>query len=101
MVFGFGPSVWVMGLAAFVLGGALGTGTTAIYTGMGQRVSAAERASAFGYLQMAYLIGLAVSPVVAGFIGAWSMRAVFFADAMGLALLAWYVRGRSAVMETA
>ena len=101
VVFGFGPSVWVMGLAAFVLGGALGTGTTAIYTGMGQRVSAAERASAFGYLQMAYLIGLAVSPVVAGFIGAWSMRAVFFADAIGLALLAWYVRGRSAVMETA
>jgi MFS family permease len=100
IVFGLGPSVWVMGLTAVVLGGALGTGTTAIYTAMGHRVSAAERASAFGYLQMAYLIGLAVSPVVAGFIGAWSMRAVFFADAIGLAGLAWYVRGRMHTMDT-
>ena len=35
-------------------------------------------ASAFGYLTTAYLVGLAVSPVVAGFIGRVSMRAVFF-----------------------
>jgi MFS family permease len=47
---------------------------------------------AFGYLTSAYLIGLAVSPVVAGFIGAESMRAVFFADAVGLAVVAWFVR---------
>ena len=41
-----------------------------------------------------YLIGLAVSPVIAGFIGATSMRAVFFADAIGLAGLAWFVHAR-------
>lgn len=99
VVFGAGPSVTVMAAAAMVLGVSLGIGTTAIYTGMGQRVSAVERASAFGYLQMAYLIGLAVSPVVAGLIGARSMRAVFYVDAVGLALLAWYVRRRMTTME--
>ena len=46
----------------------------------------------FAWLTSAYLVGLAVSPVVAGFIGAVSMRAVFLADAAGLAFVAWMVR---------
>jgi len=94
VVFGLGPAVGVMTLSAAVLGAALGVGTTSIYTGVGQRVSSEERAAAFSYLQTAYLIGLTVSPVAAGFIGARSMRAVFFVDAVGLALLAWFVSRR-------
>lgn len=94
LVFAFGPGVTIMLLASLVFGAAMGVATTAVYTDVGHRVEIGARAAAFGYLQMAYLLGLAVSPVIAGFIGAWSMRAVFVADAVGLASVAWLVRGK-------
>ena len=99
IVYGFGPSVAVMSVAAIPFGLAMGIGTTAVYTDVGRRVDAEERTFAFGYLQTAYLLGLAASPVVAGFIGAESMRAVFFVDAVGLAGLAWFVRRRMSFAE--
>ena len=43
---------------------------------------------------LAYLVGLALSPVIAGLIGALSMRAVFVADAIALAGVAWLVASR-------
>ena len=98
-VFGLGPSVMVMCVAAVPLGAAMGIATTAVYTDVGQRAAASERTVAFGFLQIAYLIALAVSPVVAGFIGARSMRAVFFVDAIGLAALAWFARRRLTLTE--
>ncbi|TAK15949.1 MAG: MFS transporter, partial [Acidobacteria bacterium] len=94
LVFAFGPSVPVMLVASMIFGAAMGVATTAVYTDVGQRVEPAARAAAFGYLQTAYLLGLAVSPVIAGFIGARSMRAVFVADAVGLASVAWILRGK-------
>ncbi len=94
LVFALGSSVTVMLIASPIFGAAMGIATTAVYTDVGHRVAAGGRAAAFGYLQTAYLLGLAVSPVVAGFIGAWSMRAVFVVDAAGLASVAWLVRGR-------
>jgi MFS family permease len=94
LVFAFGSSVTVMLLASPIFGAAMGIATTAIYTDVGHRVETGGRAAAFGYLQTAYLLGLAVSPVIAGFIGAWSMRAVFVVDAAGLAGVAWLVRGK-------
>jgi DHA1 family multidrug resistance protein-like MFS transporter len=81
-------------VASVVFGLAIGVGTTAIYTVAGQSAAPGVRGVMFGYLQMAYLIGLAVSTVVAGLIGSISMRAVFFADAAGLAALALVVRSR-------
>jgi MFS transporter, DHA1 family, multidrug resistance protein len=99
IIYGFGPSVTVMSVAAVPFGLAMGIGTTAVYTDMGHRMESEERTFAFGYLQTAYLVGLAVSPVVAGFIGARSMRAVFFVDAVGLAGLAWYLRQRMPLYE--
>lgn len=101
IIFGYGPSVMVMCLVAVPFGAAMGIATTAVYTDVGQRAQSAERTIGFGYLQIAYLIALAVSPVVAGFIGARSMRAVFFVDAMALAGLTWFVRRRMAVVEAA
>jgi len=74
--------------ASIVFGFAMGVATTAVYTDAGHRIDQHARAVAFGYLQTAYLIGLAVSPVLAGLVGARSMRAVFVVDAAGLALLA-------------
>jgi MFS family permease len=94
LVFAFGSNVTVMLLASPIFGAAMGIATTAVYTDVGHRVEAGGRAAAFGYLQTAYLLGLAVSPVIAGFIGAWSMRAVFVADAAGLASVAWLVRSK-------
>ena len=53
----------------------------------------------FGYLTTAYLCGLAVSPVAAGFIGAVNTRTVFFVDTVGLLVVAWIVRKRMGVIK--
>jgi len=91
-VFAAGPPVGVLLGAAAGFGLALGVATTSIYTVASQSVSAERRGGAFAYLTSAYLVGLAVSPVVAGFIGSVSMRAVFLVDAAGLAVVAWLVK---------
>ena len=92
LVFAAGPPVGVLLGAAAGFGLALGVATTSIYTVASQSVTADRRGGAFAYLTSAYLVGLAVSPVVAGFLGSVSMRAVFLADAAGLALVAWLVK---------
>jgi DHA1 family multidrug resistance protein-like MFS transporter len=94
IVFGVGAPMQVLLGAAVVFGFAIGAATTAVYTAAARSTTIAQRGFAFGYLTTAYLVGLAVSPVAAGLIGAGSMRAVFFADACGLAALVWIVRGR-------
>lgn len=93
-VFGSGPSLAVLLGAAVVFGAGIGVATTTLYTTAGQSVTPSARGVAFGYLTRAYLVGLAVSPVVAGFIGARSMRAIFFVDAIGLGALALIVRSK-------
>lgn len=92
LVFGAAAPLPVLIIAAAIFGFAMGVATTCTYTSATQILPDAWRGVAFGYLTSAYLVGLAVSPVVAGFIGATSMRAVFLADAVGLAVLAWFVR---------
>jgi DHA1 family multidrug resistance protein-like MFS transporter len=88
-MFAMASSAPVLLVAAAVFGFGIGVATTALYTVAGQSVSTSARGVAFGYLSTAYLVGLAVSPVLAGFIGARSMRAIFVIDAIGLAALAW------------
>jgi len=90
--FAVGPAVGVLLLLAVPFGFGIGVATTAIYTVAGRAISPRQRNVAFGYLTRAYLVGLAVSPVVAGLIGSLSMRAVFVVDAAGLAVVAWVVR---------
>lgn len=92
LVFAAGAHVAVLLVTAACFGLALGVATTSIYTVASQSVTPDRRGGAFAYLTSAYLAGLAVSPVVAGFIGSVSMRAVFLADAAGLALVAWLVK---------
>src|SRR5262249_1514740 len=96
-VFGVAASIALLLAAPIVFGGGIGIATTTLYTTAGQSVPPPSRGVAFGYLTTAYLLGLAVSPVVAGFIGAWSMRAIFFVDAVGLALLWLILRSRMTV----
>ena len=69
----------------------MGVATTSTYPATPQAVSVEQRAVALGYLTTADLVGLAASPVIAGRVGSLSMRGVFYADALGLGLLAWVV----------
>lgn len=92
MVFSFGPGSSVLLAAAVIFGLGIGVAFTTIYTVAGQRVPESSRGVAFGYLTTASLSGLALSPVVSGLLGAVSMRGVFVADAIGLAVVAWAVR---------
>ena len=71
-----------------VFGFAIGVGTTAAYTAAAAVIPADVRGIGFGLLTTASLIGLAVSPVVCGFLAATSIRAVFGLDVIGLGALA-------------
>ncbi len=88
------PPIAGIHITAVIFGAGLGIATTTIYTDAGHAVDASWRGAIFGYLQMAYLVGLAVSPVVAGFIGWVSVRGVFAADGLWLIALAVLVRMR-------
>ncbi len=93
-------SVWWLYLATPLFGLAIGAGMTASYTAAAEVIPANARGVGFGLLTTASLVGLAVSPVVAGFLGAWSIRSVFALDAAALGALAFGVslaaRGLSA-----
>jgi hypothetical protein len=81
-----------LSIMAVAFGFALGVATTSIYTAATQSVESNARSALLAYLTSAYLVGLAASPVLAGLIGAVSMRAVFLADAAGLVVVGWCVR---------
>ena len=91
-VFGASAPLPALLSAAGLFGVGIGVATTALYTAATGAVGSQARGPAFGYLTTAYLMGLALSPVAAGLIGALSMRAVFVADAVGLASVAAIVR---------
>jgi MFS family permease len=74
-----------------IFGFAIGVGTTAAYTAAAAVIPANVRGTGFGLLTTASLIGLAVSPVVCGFLAGTSIRAVFGLDVLGLTGLAMAV----------
>ena len=79
-----------------LFGVAIGAGMTAAYTAAGSVIPASARGAGFGLLTTSSLIGLALSPVVSGLLGATSIRAVFALDVVGLSILAivvHHVRG--------
>ena len=94
IVFGLAPQTEVLMGTAVMFGLGIGIATTAVYTAAGRATAVSARGVVFGYLTTSYLTALAISPVVAGLIGAQSMRAVFFVDAAGLATIAALVRRR-------
>jgi MFS transporter, DHA1 family, multidrug resistance protein len=89
-----GPRAAVLIASAVVFGLGIGIATTTVYAAATHAVPAADRGIAFGYLTTAYLLALAISPVAAGLLGAIGMRAVFLADAVGLAGVGWIVYRR-------
>ena len=65
---------------------------TSAYTSGGRLLPHDAHATGFGVLTTASLVGLAVSPIVAGFISGPGLRVVFEADIVlliGLAAVAW------------
>ena len=73
-------SLVVLGVAIVIAGTAMGAGTTTIYAVAGGLLPADAHATGFGIMTTASLLGLAVSPVAAGLIGAAGLRIVFVAD---------------------
>jgi MFS family permease len=82
------PELWIVGVAMAAVGLAIGVATTTIYSVAGALLPADAHATGFGIMTTASLIGLAVSPVIAGFIGGSGLRIVFVADVALLVVLA-------------
>ena len=94
------PSVWTFAAALAVSGAAIGVGMTAAYTAGGALLPADAHATGFGLMMTASLIGLAASPIVAGFISGPELRIVFEADivlmvALAAAVWVWMAPGIS------
>jgi MFS family permease len=81
------PHPWGLALASVAFGLGLGTAMTAAYTAAGTVIPHEMRGTGFGFLTTASLVGLAVSPVASGLLGAVSITAVFLADAVALLLV--------------
>ena len=87
------PSVTAFGVALAIAGAAIGVGMTAAFTTGGALLPPDAHATGFGLMMTASLIGLAVSPVVAGLISGPGLAVVFQADIwllVGLAAVAWW-----------
>jgi len=81
-------NAWWLTLPTAIFGVAIGVATTAAYTAATTVIPMDARGAGFGLLTTASLVGLAVSPIVNGILGATSIRAVFALDAVLLGALA-------------
>ena len=79
---------WWLVLPTAVFGAGIGTATTTAYTAATTVIPEGARGTGFGLLTTAALVGLAVSPIANGLLGAASLGAVFILDAGILAVLA-------------
>ena len=85
------PSLYLVGAAMMLFGISVGVSTTTIYAVAGSSLPPDAHATGFGLMTTASLLGLAVSPVVAGFIGGTGLRLVFVADVILLVVVAMLV----------
>jgi MFS transporter, DHA1 family, multidrug resistance protein len=85
-------SVLWMGTTMAVLGVALGAALTAGYTEGGAQVPREAHGEGFGYLIGANLAGLALGPVVAGFLSRRALLWVFVVDVVVLAVVILLLR---------
>lgn len=74
-------------VATPLFGVGIGAGMTAAYTTAAGVIPASARGAGFGLLTTASLIGMAVSPIVSGVLGATSLRAVWGLDVVGLVVM--------------
>ena len=88
------PSMWALAAALFVASLGIGIAMTAAYSMAGALVPADAHVTGFGLMTTASLVGLAFSPVLAGFVGASGLRVVFVVDVLLLAAMAILVAAR-------
>jgi len=86
--FAAATSTGVLLAATPFFGLSIGAATTAAYTAAGTVIPTSARGAGFGLLTTASLLGLAISPIAAGFLGATSIRSVFLLDTIALLALA-------------
>lgn len=89
---GVSNAVWMMSVAAVILGVGIGVAMTASYSAAGSVIPSAAHGTAFGVLTSASLVGMASSPFVAGMLGGTSIATVFLTDLVIMGILAWTVR---------
>ena len=78
--------------ASALVGLGIGAAMTAAYTAAGVVIPSGAHGTAFGVLTSASLTGMAVSPIMAGFLGAAGIRAVFIVDVGLMGFLAVIVQ---------
>jgi MFS family permease len=93
-------SSWLFA-GAPIFGIAMGSATTSTYAAASGVIPPAARGAGFGLLSTASLTALAMSPMLAGILGATSIRAVFVLDVAALAVIAAVVSRVMAVAPRA
>jgi DHA1 family multidrug resistance protein-like MFS transporter len=84
-------NLWAMATASAILGVGIGAAMTAAYTAAGSVIPAGAHGTGFGVLTSASLTGMAISPIVAGFVGGASIRVVFVVDVLLMTAIAFAV----------
>ena len=77
---GASGSLGIMIAASTLVGVGVGAAMTAAYAAAGSVIPSGAHGSGFGVLTSASLVGMAVSPIVAGFLGRTAIRTVFLVD---------------------
>jgi MFS transporter, DHA1 family, multidrug resistance protein len=85
-------NVWVFGVAASIFGVGIGVAMTAAYTTAASAIPDAARAFGFGFLTSASLVGMAISPMVAGLLAHAGIRSVFVVNGAMLLIFGVAVR---------
>lgn len=80
LAMGYAPSSVPLGLASAMFGLAIGAAMTAAYTAAAASLPETVRATGFGFLTSASLVGIAISPMVAGLLARVGLRAVFLVN---------------------
>ncbi len=87
LAMGLAPDSIALGLASGLFGLAIGAAMTAAYTAAAAALPEEVRATGFGFLTSASLVGIAVSPMVAGLLARVGLRAVFLVNVAMLLVL--------------
>jgi DHA1 family multidrug resistance protein-like MFS transporter len=90
-------NAWLFGATASIFGVGIGVAMTAAYTTAASAIPEAARAFGFGFLTSASLVGMAISPMVAGLLAHAGIRSVFLVD--GAMLLIFGVAVRQVMEE--
>ena len=91
-VFAVSSTMWSLTASIAIVGLGIGAAITTAFAAGGAVIPKEVHATGFGFLTSASLIGVALSPVLSGLLGAQSIRAVFVAGAVTLVILAVVVR---------